>query len=1181
MEYPSFIIKEISIQRMPGFPRGLETYKDLSPYINIIAGPNGSGKSSTARIIQYIIWRHQTDGIQAESSFMIDRDTWEIKIDSRNIILQKNGVNDELTGLPPSEESGRYILALHDLVKGDDNDLAKQIFKESIGGYDLDKAQGSLGYGDIIKNRGAAEFKEYETAERSYKVIEQKQKDLKKDEERLNHLYKTKQEAEDAYKLQDLYKTVVLYLEAKLKFEQISNEFAAFPDILTKVTGEEYTAIENLEEELRIIEGAITESENEKKENEEVILQLNLPDGGVDEKILAELEQRVETLTELERQNKEIETKITACKIKVDQALKGIDENLDSSQWQDIDLEQVKQLDEFLQTAHSIISEKQFLEVEIRGLQKEENSGNLKSDLLTDGIRTLSYWLQEQGGSSGISGRWLLLLSLTAILTVVITYFIGKLGLTGILLIIGMTLYAYRTRNANIKSIREQDYHKTGLEPPAGWNANSVPVKLNELIEALHHAKEQEKIKQKITGYTSELEKNKIRLEQINRKRDEWLQKIKTIPNLPQDDLKNYSGFYWFLVHVIDWQKHDTDARALKQEKEQIASDLKEASTRINQLLTESKVEEASDGIIANTLFKKLKADEDIRKRAINEIDRQKRILREKSQQKKDASQKIRNVYDKLQIQEGKKEQVWQLTEQLDVYKIAKENYTVTERLLLEKKAQMCNHSLFALRKEDINTLTLDQAIIQNKNFENETEKFSQANNEIIKIETNISREREGNDLEAALLTREESLDDLNGLYENNLSSITGKLIVDLLKNETREKNRPKVFKRANELFNRITKGQYELRLEEKALPAFKAYDTILRIGQDLDKLSTGTRIQLLLSVRLAFIETQEAAVKLPILADELLANSDDTRAKAIIEALVEISKEGRQVFYFTAQADEVIKWKSYLDVTGNISYEIKDLNGKQNETMLYQSKDTDFSFLNFLQNIPVPTDKSHEEYRKILHVSPFNFLTEELEQLHLWYIIEDNGLLYNCLSKGINYWGQLNSFLKYSGIIEGFNDITILPLQNKMKFLCRFQELYRKGRSRPITRQILEESGAVSTSFIGEVSAKLNELGGDPEKLIESLKKGGVSGFRSNKIEELEQYFISEGRIDIQDILEKETILVQLNAFLSNLELNISEAESCINRVLLGGLINPPNGFQNVTGNPITTLKLTDKKMN
>ena len=347
MEYPSFIIKDISIQRMPGFPRGLETYKDLSPYINIIAGPNGSGKSSTARIIQYIIWGHQTDGIQAESSFMIDRDTWEIKIDSPNIILQKNGVNDELTGLPPSEESGRYILALHDLVKGDDNDLAKQIFKESIGGYDLDKAQDSLGYGDIIKNRGAAEFKEYETAERSYKIVQQKQKDLKKDEERLNHLYKTKQEAEDANKLQDLYKTVVFYLEGKLKFEQISNEFAAFPDILTKVTGEEYTAIENLEEELRIIGGTITESENERKENEKVILQLNLPDGGVDEKILTELEQRVETLTELERQNKEIETKITACKIKVDQALKGIDENLDSSQWQDIDLKQVKQLDEF------------------------------------------------------------------------------------------------------------------------------------------------------------------------------------------------------------------------------------------------------------------------------------------------------------------------------------------------------------------------------------------------------------------------------------------------------------------------------------------------------------------------------------------------------------------------------------------------------------------------------------------------------------------------------------------------------------------------------------------------------------------------------------------------------------------------------------------------------------------
>ena len=145
-------------------------------------------------------------------------------------------------------------------------------------------------------------------------------------------------------------------------------------------------------------------------------------------------------------------------------------------------------------------------------------------------------------------------------------------------------------------------------------------------------------------------------------------------------------------------------------------------------------------------------------------------------------------------------------------------------------------------------------------------------------------------------------MEGLKQLYDDNLSSITGQLLVDTLKEQMREQNRPKVFKEANRLFNRITKGRYELEIDEKDGPDFRAYDTVEKIGRGLDELSSGTRIQLLMAVRLAFVETQESAVRLPILADELLANSDDVRAQAIIEALTEISREGRQIFYFTAQ---------------------------------------------------------------------------------------------------------------------------------------------------------------------------------------------------------------------------------------------------------------------------------------
>ena len=397
---------------------------------------------------------------------------------------------------------------------------------------------------------------------------------------------------------------------------------------------------------------------------------------------------------------------------------------------------------------------------------------------------------------------------------------------------------------------------------------------------------------------------------------------------------------------------------------------------------------------------------------------------------------------------------------------------------------------------------------------------------------------------------QEEALNNLEQLYENNLSSISGKLIIDQLKEETREQNQSKVFKRANQLLNRITNGRYELRLEDKKEPAFRAYDTVLKLGQDLSKLSTGTRIQLLLSVRLAFIETQESSIKLPILADELLANSDDIRAKAIIEALIEISKEGRQVFYFTAQADEVTKWRSFLEKSKNISYKIIELTGGQNETINYETNEPAFRSFDFIQNIPVPANKSHWEYGKLLQVTPFNILSDEPEQIHLWYLVEDNKLLFHCLKKGIRQWGQLASFVRNNGTIEGLDEDTMFHFQNKVKLLERFIELYCIGRPRPIDREILEQSDAVSGNFIEEVNTKLVELDRNPIKLIRALKNREVSGFRDNKTDELEQYLTNEGYIDYHEALGKDEILVQLNALLSNLDVDTAEAESLINRI-------------------------------
>jgi uncharacterized protein YhaN len=112
------------------------------------------------------------------------------------------------------------------------------------------------------------------------------------------------------------------------------------------------------------------------------------------------------------------------------------------------------------------------------------------------------------------------------------------------------------------------------------------------------------------------------------------------------------------------------------------------------------------------------------------------------------------------------------------------------------------------------------------------------------------------------------------------------------------------VFRKARDLFTDFTAGSFRLEIDEGVKPSFRAVETSSGRGVGLDQLSSGTRVQLLMAVRLAFIEEMESGHQLPLILDEILGNTDDLRASAIIDATIEICRLGRQVIYFTAQHD-------------------------------------------------------------------------------------------------------------------------------------------------------------------------------------------------------------------------------------------------------------------------------------
>lgn len=117
-----------------------------------------------------------------------------------------------------------------------------------------------------------------------------------------------------------------------------------------------------------------------------------------------------------------------------------------------------------------------------------------------------------------------------------------------------------------------------------------------------------------------------------------------------------------------------------------------------------------------------------------------------------------------------------------------------------------------------------------------------------------------------------------------------------------REKHQGPILRRAGEIFQSLTLGEHrELSTDFND----KDEPIIVSIRKNGDKvpvegLSEGTRDQLFLALRIAAIEVHSATAQpMPVILDDILVNSDDSRAEATLAQLRELADK-TQVLFFT-----------------------------------------------------------------------------------------------------------------------------------------------------------------------------------------------------------------------------------------------------------------------------------------
>ena len=373
-----------------------------------------------------------------------------------------------------------------------------------------------------------------------------------------------------------------------------------------------------------------------------------------------------------------------------------------------------------------------------------------------------------------------------------------------------------------------------------------------------------------------------------------------------------------------------------------------------------------------------------------------------------------------------------------------------------------------------------------------------------------------GNELANALKERNEAEASLLQLREENLVSRVVDLVAKRLEVRASLEDQPAVLQKANIWLGRFTQARYQLGIDSKA--EFFAYDTTKAENFPLDALSSGTRVQLLFAVRLAFIDELEGpdGVRLPLFLDEVLANSDDERAKAIIQAMVEIASE-RQVFYFTAQADELGKLQALAGPGGLHEVPLGRLAQDHDQVQ--------FPLLNvvFRQLVVPDPVADYLEYGRLCGVSGAS-LFDPLESLHAWHLFTNSEDLHPFLQRGFARLGQVKHGVHAEESM----------IHTRLSLVARAQDLAQIGRGRPLALSDLEEA---DLPFLSKAAAYWDALlkvaeqsGGDALAFKRSWKD--IARLKQDIKDSLESWLIEHGFLPFQGTVSmaSEAILERLH---------------------------------------------------
>ena len=334
----------------------------------------------------------------------------------------------------------------------------------------------------------------------------------------------------------------------------------------------------------------------------------------------------------------------------------------------------------------------------------------------------------------------------------------------------------------------------------------------------------------------------------------------------------------------------------------------------------------------------------------------------------------------------------------------------------------------------------------------------------------------------------------------------------------------PRVLERARAHFFAFTHHNYKLELgKDNGAPRLFAREARGGEVREIDELSDGTRVQLLLAARIAFAEEVEQGKTMPLFLDEALDQSDPRRFEAVVRSLGRVAREqDRQIFYLTSDPMDVDRIRDALgkedcELTAGI-----DLGLIRTQTASvsgFQALKVDLG-----PAVPAPDGLSSEEYAMALDVPAFRPELGYAEQ-HFYYLLWDApDLLHDFLLNGIERAGQWTTVVD-TPLAErlGSRSVSLADVTVRLDLLETFCELWMQGKGRPVDRVAFEECDGLSERFLEDVAAVARGLDDDARRLMAALDDNSdprLRDFEKSNVEKLRHHLTETGHLDDAPVL-------------------------------------------------------------